>query len=57
MTKETLSPKEDKSLWDTRLFRIGAIATAVGFLMSSPVFFGIGVAAMGGVLVKKRFEK
>ena len=48
--------REKESLWDSRLFKVGAVAAAVGVLIGSATFLGIGVVAMGGVLAMRKGE-
>ncbi len=48
MAQERLQAEENKSVWDSRFFKAGAVAVAVGVLINSAVFLGIGAVAMGG---------
>ena len=42
--------KEDQSIWNSRLFKGGLMAAAVGFLIDSQALMAVGVIAAGGAL-------
>lgn len=53
MATERLAQEENKSLWDSRLFKIGLVFAAVGFLLGSPAALAVGSIAMGGAWTMK----
>ena len=48
-----IGQQENESLWKSRLFKAGAVAAAVGMLINSATFLGIGAVAMGGAWTMK----
>ncbi len=45
---------QEKTLFDTRLFRVGIVAAIVGLLIKSAAFLNIGVAGMGAAWATKK---
>lgn len=54
MATERLAQEEDKSLWKSRLFKMGVVFVAVGLLLGSPAVLAMGSIAMGGAWATKR---
>ena len=48
MAQERLSSQEDKSLWNSRLFKIGLVTAAVGAIIKAAELITVGVVAVGG---------
>ena len=51
MAQERLSSQEDKSLWNSRLFKIGLVTAAVGAIIKAAELITVGVVAVGGAWV------
>ena len=48
MSAERSVAKEDQSLWNSRLFKIGLVTAAVGAIIKAAELITVGVVAVGG---------
>ena len=48
MSAERSVAKEDQSLWNSRLFKIGLVTAAVGAIIKDAELLTVGVVAVGG---------
>ena len=48
MSAERSVAKEDQSLWNSRLFKIGLVTAAVGVIIKAAELITVGVVAVGG---------
>jgi len=53
MPQERLTQEVNKSLWNSRLFKVGFAAVGIGWLINSSALLTVGFAAMGGAWAMK----
>ncbi len=54
---ERLGQSKEKSDWKSTLLKTGAVSTAIGVVLNSALFLGIGLGALGGSWYLNRQEK